>query len=234
MLQRWHLTVLLSAASLLAWKAHPELEAARPTCPAVIHAAAVAPAAPAADDGPLAGLAEGHYRVRGVVLDTAGHPEPAVRVRACSTSTVTDGLGRFELDTDHPRCAFQAVRNDGLLTTESETSVVRASSDQLVEVELVLDERLRGGIGVTFESAPQGARVVRVLPGTPADDAGIQVGDIITEVNGVSTEWTSSDRFQTLATGVEGSSVFIEVSRDGETETHRLTRTFLPGYLKHR
>jgi S1-C subfamily serine protease len=67
-----------------------------------------------------------------------------------------------------------------------------------------------------------GAAVQRVVDGSPADEAGLQEGDIITELNG---EPVGS--FLELAAQVRttqpGETVTFTVSRDGETETVEVT-----------
>ncbi|MCH7490186.1 MAG: PDZ domain-containing protein, partial [Gemmatimonadetes bacterium] len=40
------------------------------------------------------------------------------------------------------------------------------------------------GVGLRFDQAREGAKVGSVQPGTPADDAGIAVGDGLTHVDG--------------------------------------------------
>ena len=42
----------------------------------------------------------------------------------------------------------------------------------------------RGWIGVVYNAQPDGARVKLVLPGTPADEAGLRVGDVLLTVDG--------------------------------------------------
>jgi membrane-associated protease RseP (regulator of RpoE activity) len=39
-------------------------------------------------------------------------------------------------------------------------------------------------LGVTFVTIPEGAEITSVIPDSPADQAGVRVGDVITEVNG--------------------------------------------------
>lgn len=42
-----------------------------------------------------------------------------------------------------------------------------------------------GWLGIEKEKSPEGARVAKVIPGSPAAAAGFQVGDVIVAVNGV-------------------------------------------------
>ncbi|MEA3395923.1 MAG: PDZ domain-containing protein [Chloroflexota bacterium] len=42
----------------------------------------------------------------------------------------------------------------------------------------------RPWLGVTFEMVDEGALLVEIVPDSPADEAGLRAGDIITEVNG--------------------------------------------------
>lgn len=63
--------------------------------------------------------------------------------------------------------------------------------------------------------------VVAPVPGSPAQAAGIQTGDLVLEVNGVSTRNESLWEVEAALDGVEGSSVrlkMLEFGKDGETE----------------
>lgn len=42
----------------------------------------------------------------------------------------------------------------------------------------------RPWLGVTFMSTEEGAQISQVVPGSPADEAGVRVGDLIVEVDG--------------------------------------------------
>ena len=73
-------------------------------------------------------------------------------------------------------------------------------------------------LGVMLEAGEDGVTVAQVLDGSAAAAAGLQVGDVITSVNGTPVTSASeiSDIISALAVGDE---VSIEVARDGETVT---------------
>lgn len=94
-------------------------------------------------------------------------------------------------------------------------------------------ERLRvqtqgeyGGLGIQIDVRGGWVTVVAPLPGTPAERAGIQAGDRIIEVDGVSTKgWTSDEAVGHLR-GPKGSTVNLKVARVGIEEplTFRIVR----------
>lgn len=76
-------------------------------------------------------------------------------------------------------------------------------------------------LGITFETADEGVQVTEVLEDSPAAEAGLESGDIITALNGESVDAeTLRDRFSELAAG---DSITLEVLRDDETLTLEAT-----------
>ena len=72
-----------------------------------------------------------------------------------------------------------------------------------------------GGVGVSFQVINDSVNIIEVIPGAPAEKAGMQPGDIILEAAGkkLSGENVSSeDVFSTLR-GKEGTSVSVTVKR---------------------
>jgi carboxyl-terminal processing protease len=67
------------------------------------------------------------------------------------------------------------------------------------------------GIGLTVNSTPKGLRVVGVLPGTPAEHAGLAKGDLITAVNGRSIAGLPSEVATARIKGPEGTEVTLRV-----------------------
>jgi putative serine protease PepD len=77
------------------------------------------------------------------------------------------------------------------------------------------------GVGVARASGTGGARVVQVVSGSPADDAGLEVGDVITAVDGTSVADGAA-----LATAIQGHSpgdeVTITYDRKGTSATAKV------------
>lgn len=74
------------------------------------------------------------------------------------------------------------------------------------------------GIGVTITPSqdPAGFLITEVVPGGPAQEAGILVGDVLVEVAGQDCTDTSADNTKTLVVGEAGTTVDLVVLRDGE------------------
>jgi len=80
------------------------------------------------------------------------------------------------------------------------------------------------GIGATVQQKGDQILIASVLPGTPAEKAGLKVGDVITAVDGQSTKgWTADDAVNHIR-GTANTQVRIEISRNGQTQTFTLTR----------
>jgi len=88
----------------------------------------------------------------------------------------------------------------------------------------MLDTQLSGhfsGIGVAMQKVKNEIRVVQVLEGTPAQEAGVREGDIIREVDGKDVTDLELDDVVMLIRGPEGTTVGIGVSRPGEPDILR-------------
>ncbi len=83
------------------------------------------------------------------------------------------------------------------------------------------------GIGATVETAYDGGyRIMSVLPDSPALEAGIQPGDILTAVDGVPMSPEVDPRIP--VTGQEGTSLTLTINRNGQTLEFTLTRRAVP------
>ena len=82
------------------------------------------------------------------------------------------------------------------------------------------------GIGVTIltDEEAGGMRIETVTAGGPAEAAGIQVDDIIVRVEGQSTLELGMDGTRNVVRGEEGTSVHLELLRNGETLELDVTR----------
>ena len=82
------------------------------------------------------------------------------------------------------------------------------------------------GVGLSVSAVKGGLRVVTVFKRSPAERAGIEVGDTIVSVEGRSIAGLDSDAATALIKGPEGTEVTIGVrnGRDGKTRQERIVR----------
>ena len=83
------------------------------------------------------------------------------------------------------------------------------------------------GIGVTIqmsETEGEGFFVIEVNPGGPAEEAGMQVGDLLIEVEGQDVREMSTAGVRDLVRGKEGTFVTLCVLRKGEPRTFSVER----------
>jgi putative serine protease PepD len=87
----------------------------------------------------------------------------------------------------------------------------------------VVDQLREGGevehayLGVRLEDADDGVRL-EVVDGSPADDAGLEDGDVVTAVDGDSVD-TVADLRAAVSAKQPGDRVTLEIRRDGDTQT---------------
>ncbi|MFN0199440.1 MAG: S41 family peptidase [Planctomycetaceae bacterium] len=80
------------------------------------------------------------------------------------------------------------------------------------------------GIGVEIESDADGVRVVKVLSGGPALDAGLKKGDIIRKINGSSIVGMTVSEVASRIIGKAGSTLNVEMMRDNNVVIKTMTR----------
>ena len=83
----------------------------------------------------------------------------------------------------------------------------------------------RANVGATISRRFGYAAVVSVLPGGPADKAGIQTGDIIEAIEGKSTHEMSLAAVEEQLAGKQGSNIEFSVVRPGKAEPQKITIT---------
>jgi len=73
-------------------------------------------------------------------------------------------------------------------------------------------------LGVSIEDGDGGARIAEVRPDTPAARAGLQAGDVVTEVDGETVQ-SGDDLRLAVEAHKPGDSLELTVTRDGDTKT---------------
>ncbi|MDQ2785825.1 MAG: trypsin-like peptidase domain-containing protein [Chloroflexota bacterium] len=91
----------------------------------------------------------------------------------------------------------------------------------------VVNSRSYLGVSVDALSTTKGASVSKVETGTPAEQAGLQAGDVITAVNGTTLDSTTT-LGSMLSTLKPGDTVTLTVDRNGSTQTLTATLAAYP------
>ncbi len=99
-------------------------------------------------------------------------------------------------------------------------------------------DRDYSGIGVSVEMVDEGAEVITVLEDSPAEEEGIQPGDILLEADGQQLAGLSIEEVTALVRGEEGTEVELKVDRNGEimffqVERQEITAEQLEGELRN-
>lgn len=81
-----------------------------------------------------------------------------------------------------------------------------------------------GGIGAEIVAGDRRIRIVRVLPGTPAEKAGLLDDDLVLRIDGRSTVNMSARQAQEVLRGAVGTEVSLEVRRGKSVETIAIER----------
>ena len=86
------------------------------------------------------------------------------------------------------------------------------------------------GIGITIQQRSDGAGldIVEVVPGTSAEEVGLQAGDILLAVEGQKVQDLTMEQVKNMIRGEEGSQVEIRVLCDGEELDLTVTRCQVP------
>lgn len=81
-----------------------------------------------------------------------------------------------------------------------------------------------GGIGAQIREEDRRILIVRVLPGMPAEKAGMKAGDVVLTIDGAATVNMAAEEAQSLLRGPVGEVVVVVVRRGDETVTLEITR----------
>jgi len=96
--------------------------------------------------------------------------------------------------------------------------------DKLEDLYAMIDGNFVG-LGVELKLDPEGLRLVGVIRGGPAWEAGLKVGEQIVKVNGHSVKGLTLDEAANRLQGTEGTTIELEVrSAEGTTRAYRLIR----------
>lgn len=118
---------------------------------------------------------------------------------------------------EHPRDELYHMAVEGMLRELGDPHTTFMSAEDYNELRITTTGDY-GGLGIEIGERDGWITVVSVLPGTPAETAGMHAGDRIVLVEGKTTEgWTSDDAVKVLR-GPRGKPVDIGVARIGVDE----------------
>lgn len=125
---------------------------------------------------------------------------------------------------------FRLERHEWFVLTDDERELLRRT--ELWESQYALLALPSGGIGLVWAGdllADNPLRIGRLVPGFPAADAGLLPGDRITAVDGESTDGMSAEFATARIRGWVGTTVRLDVLRDGQAFRVRLSRRSFEG-----
>jgi len=135
---------------------------------------------------------------------------------------------RAENATHESETVLTYVAIDGMAKALGDQYTSFFTPDEYQKFNQALDPAKISGIGVLIEPDPatKYIRAYYVVPGTPADRAGIQPGDNFISVNGTSTKGLKQEDAVKLLRGEAGTAVHLQLVRDGNPlGTLTITRT---------
>ncbi|MEF9972316.1 MAG: S41 family peptidase [Clostridia bacterium] len=191
----------------------------------------------------LCGVFDPGREVRGSAGDQASQDEYRMIERYRRLDEVrTELTNNYYVKLDEDELTLGAVR--GMLASVGDPYTFYYSPDEIVK----MNQHTQGyyeGVGVLLSSDKEGQVVVlRVFEKTPADEAGVLAGDVITEVNGQAvTAKTSKDLSEAIgairSAEAKDGLIFLTIHRGGEIltigvgsatiEVTRVEHEMLPG-----
>ena len=150
------------------------------------------------------------------VGNTLGH-RAIVSSQLCSIYSYLDedDLAEFEI---FQSCDIFVYRMDGAFRSYTEEYFVDYIEGGEAELSFEFPTKKIGGMGVSIQKIEDGFEILHVFPDTPADELGLERGDIIVEVNGETTYNLSFDDFLQLTTGYEGTKAEFRLQRDQKNQ----------------
>lgn len=103
----------------------------------------------------------------------------------------------------------------------------RCSSDAQTCLDYLIKQRTVGWVGLEGERTEHGYRITRVVPGSPATESGLRVGDVLVKLNGASREDANFEQVYSEAMK-PGNTVTFSILRDDELKHVRVTLVEMP------
>lgn len=161
----------------------------------------------------------------------SGTPGPEPTGGASARPTLPPGVSGLDLITEawellHRNYVLSDALDDRAMAYAAIRAMTEAVGDTghtqfLTPEELAaLEQSLSGefvGIGVEIDTSDEVFRIADVIPGTPAEEAGLRRGDVITAVNGTEIADLSQEEAFSRVRGHEGEPVVLTIERAGRS-----------------
>ncbi len=117
--------------------------------------------------------------------------------------------------------------NHGLVAAAGDRFTVYLTAKEANELTKDLNGDVGAGIGAEITSRNGQPVISRVLPGNPAEAAGLKANDVIVSVNGESADGWSSEKAASKIRGKAGTTLRLVVRREGQEKSYDLTRAVI-------
>ncbi len=157
------------------------------------------------------------------ITPPALHPEGDRDATLAELDSAIEAAAR---DAHAPPSDFAYAVIDAMAKATNDRYTQFFTPDEFKAFNEALDPKRIGGIGVMIEpdAATGCVRITYVLPSTPAERAGIQVGDILTAVDGLPIKGLGVDAVSGRLRGKPGTVVAVTVQRPSAPAAFTITR----------
>lgn len=154
---------------------------------------------------------------------------PALHVARDTDATIAeldDAIATAADEAHAPATDFAYAAINAMANSVGDRYTQFFTPDQFRRFNAALDPEQISGIGVMMESDPasKDIRLSYVVPGTPADRAGLQAGDVVEAIEGNSTSGMTVDAASKLMRGKAGTPVNVSIARDEAVQTYTIQR----------
>ena len=138
---------------------------------------------------------------------------------ACKAAEIDAYLDRFFID-DYDEDTLADAAAAAMVTATGDRWSYYLSAEEKQSYDEQMNNAYVGiGVTITLQEQAGGLQIEAVTAGSPAEEAGLQVGDIITAVEGQSTLELGVSGARTAIRGAEGTFVQLTILRAGQSST---------------
>lgn len=112
----------------------------------------------------------------------------------------------------------------GLVEAAGDQYTVFMDAKEAAEFEKDLSGEIGGGVGAEIGVRNERPTIIRVLPGNPAEKAGVKAGDVIASVNDQPSLGWNAEKTASEVRGEVGTTVKLGLIREGEPKEFTITR----------